>query len=654
MSFIPHISHSEGMYTMPKQIDNAALLPNGKMFEFWEIPQKYDREIHVDNQNPLASDGNDGSDLKPFKTINAAARIATPGTRVMIHKGVYRETVQPEQGGSDPEKMISYEAFEGEKVVIKASVEVKTFQPSVGWRLTPEYNGDVNKVKHVKVWEIALDPEDFKGYNPFCAVNILHDRLFIEYDKTDMTTYLNRRGMVFVDGNAMKQVPLYYMLSEQENTYWVEANGQKVHIRLFGDENPKDHLIELSNREQCFAPKVPFLSYIRVKGLTMAHAATGAPVPQRGSLSCYRGHHWIIEDCTIDWSNATGIDCGNECWHHTLDEEQIIGNTVIRRNTIKDAGVCGIAGLFVENMLIEDNLIVGTGWQRMELSWEAGGIKVHRSCNSLIRRNVIKECYGCDALWMDVENQNNRITSNLFLDGIHSREHIFIECTRDGENLIDNNILWNVEGRYDKNAVNTEPGSSGWYKNTEQDVKNGYGIYLEGTDRLRMVNNLIGECNKAGFFAKVVAFRIQPKRGGTSRENKFFNNVFYQCGEAAIILPNEHNQVEGNVYAKMPGGGYLRVMYPEPEMCLDLDAWQEFCGFDKNGRTCEMKIDIHRDDLTMDVALDTELPHVDADTNVSTDYSGAVCEGSRVPGPFAKLASGKMRFNIDPRKKAGQ
>ena len=82
-----------------------------------------------------------------------------------------------------------------------------------------------------------------------------------------------------------------------------------------------------------------------------------------------------------------------------------------------------------------------------------------------------------------------------------------------------------------------------------------------------MVNNLIGKCDKAGFFAKVVAFRLMIKRGGTSRENKFFNNLFYQCGEAAIILPNQHNELDGNAYSQMPGG-YLRVMYPEPEMCL--------------------------------------------------------------------------------------
>lgn len=634
---------------MKKSADLTAILPDGQSFDFWEEAQEYDREIHVNNRHPLASDDNDGTLERPLKTINYAAQIAEPGTRVLIHAGTYRETVQPARGGINPKKMISYEAYQNDEVIIKASVEVKEFKPSTGWRLTRGFIKNPPPTEHIKVWEIELNPEEFKGYNPFCAVNILHDRLFIEYDKTDMTTYLNRRGMVFIDGRPMKQVPLYYMLGECDNTYWVEANGQKVHIRLKNDDDPKNHIVELTNREQCFAPKIPFLSYIKVKGLIMAHAATGAPVPQRGSLSCYRGHHWIIEDCTIDWANGTGIDCGNECWHHTFNEGQIIGNTIIRRNTVKDVGVCGIAGMFVKNMLIEDNLIAGTGWQRMELSWEAGGIKVHNSVNSLIRRNVIRDCHGCDALWMDVGNENNRVTSNLFLDGIDSREHIFIECTRDSENLIDNNIIWNVEGRYDKSALKEEPGSSGWYKTTETGIRNGYGIYLEGTDRLRIVNNLIGKCDKAGFFAKVVAFRLMIKRGGTSRESKFFNNLFYQCGEAAIILPNQHNQAEGNAYAQMPPG-YLRVMVPEPEMCLDLQTWQEFCGFDMTGCECDMKIDINSEDLTMELTLNGDLPEVEADAKVITDFFGEEAETLRVAGPFRQMRSGKFCFNIDPRR----
>jgi hypothetical protein len=120
-----------------------------------------------------------------------------------------------------------------------------------------------------------------------------------------------------------------------------------------------------------------FSIYIKLKGITCAHAATGAPVPQRGAISLNRGHHWIIEDCTIDWSNGVGIDIGNECWHHKMDDEQVLGYDIIRRCKIFSVGVCGIAAMFVENFLVEDNLLEGTGWQKMELSWEAAGLKAH-------------------------------------------------------------------------------------------------------------------------------------------------------------------------------------------------------------------------------------------------------------------------------------
>lgn len=80
---------------------------------------------------------------------------------------------------------------------------------------------------------------------------------------------------MFCDGKPLTQVSLCNGLGEKDGTYWVEANGQRVHFRLWNDEDPADHRIEVTCREQCFAPDEPFLSYIKVKGLTCAHAATG-------------------------------------------------------------------------------------------------------------------------------------------------------------------------------------------------------------------------------------------------------------------------------------------------------------------------------------------------------------------------------------------
>ena len=643
-------------------------LADGKSFSFWEKETNYTKTLYVAQQNPNASDDNDGSKDAPFKTIQAAANVAEPGTHVLIGPGEYHECVSPERGGDGPDSMICYEAEKTGAVIIKASEEVTSFEKSEGWRIwtiSPDEPKDPNK----KIYAHHLDPDMFRGYNPFCAVNILHDRLFIEYDKTDMTPYLNRRGMIFCDGKPLKQVALYNMMSLEDGTYWVEANGQTIHFRLPGDEDPANHRIEITVREQCFAPKKPFLDYIKVKGLLCAHAAMGAPVPQRGSISAYRGTHWIIEDCTIDWANAVGIDIGNECWHHEFDFVKEVGHSIIRRCHIKDAGVCGIAGLFAQHMLIEDNLIEGTGWQKMELSWEAAGIKLHNSVDGLIRRNVFRRTYRADHLWLDCGNVNNRITQNLFLDGIEQREAIFIECTREGINLIDNNIFWNVEGRFDKSKIQEKPGSSGWYQLVEDDVINGYAVYGEGTDRMQLVNNLVGKCCAYAYYAKPVPFRLLPwERGGTSRDAKILNNLIYDCGVGAICFPTKDNSSEGNAFVRQMHGGDLRVMYPAPEVCLDLKSWQEFCGFDMTGQEGWFNIDVDTEKLTLKVekagdkppymgavpegrfAYEPEaLKRVTSDDRINIDIVGNERTGEGVvPGPFAELQTGEV-YSIDPR-----
>ena len=124
--------------------DLMAILPDGSDFEFWEEDASYTNTLYVDCKDPAASDENDGSESAPFKTINRAAALAQPGTRVLIREGIYRECVDPQRGGTDPAHMISYEAYPGEKVCIRASEIVTQFEKSSGWKLRPlpEFSGD--------------------------------------------------------------------------------------------------------------------------------------------------------------------------------------------------------------------------------------------------------------------------------------------------------------------------------------------------------------------------------------------------------------------------------------------------------------------------------------------------------------------------------
>lgn len=648
-------------------LDYAAVLPNGKSFDFWEEEAEYDRELHVDIHRGSDKPG-DGSIKAPFASINEAAAIAGPGTRVIIHAGEYRECVRPAAGGEDPRHMVSYEAAGDGEVVIKASEIVTEFVRSTDYLIGKDDDGT-----EPVIWQHSLDGEMFCGYNPFGVVNCIHEKEWLRYGRVEkqssLTPYFLRRGMIYVDGKPLTQVQLYRLMRNTPGSYWVEENGLKIHFRMPDNGSVEGHLIEVSCREQNFAPVRPFLSYIRVKGLTMLHAANGAPVPQIGALSCGRGHHWIIEDCTVARANALGIDVGNEGWSLKEKEGQIIGHTVLRGNRVLDCGVCGIAGIGSSSMLVEDNLIAGTGWQHMEYGWEASALKFHNCVDSLFRRNIFRDSDNCDGLWLDCGNYNDRITQNLFLNICSPHGMIFMECNRGGEEpreiLIDNNILWESrnyeEPERKKQTITID--STHWNEPFDLSAPIGEGIAGYGSDDMRITNNLIGNMDGMGYSQNIIRGRMHDGRGGTSRNSVVLNNVFYDCRSGAVRLPNHDNIFEGNYYAKMPEG-FLILTYPAPTQQLDLKAWRRFEGQDKKGGYAAFGISVDEEKLIMHISpgrrvIDwddsetigyTSMNRQRSDAKVQTDYFGNKMEEERMPGPF-EILSDEAELNIDPRKK---
>ena len=211
-----------------------------------------------------------------------------------------------------------------------------------------------------------------------------------------------------------------------------------------------------------------------------------------------------------------------------------------------------------------------------------------------------------------------------------------------------------MEGRFDPAAVPEEPGSTGWYKLRETDAVNGYGIYCEGTDRLMVAHNLIGKCRHSGYYAKPVSFRMGGmERGGTSRKARILNNIFYDCLEAAIVFPTADNEADGNLYLCMQGG-YLRVMYPAPQLSLNLESWQEFCGFDRDGSFAWFAFDLDPEQMIVTLRQRSDAPlHApgparpvcvlrdpsriqprDSLSFVSGDIAGKERRDLSLPGPF--------------------
>jgi len=641
-------------FTAHVEAASDSRLPDGTEFTFWEKPLSFTRTYHVDGGSPGADDRGPGTLERPFRTIGKAAEVLQPGERVVIAAGTYRECIRPARGGSAPDRMISYEAAPGAAVVVKASEVLAGWQPSTE-PLPGAGEGTVRIFRHELSG--ALFPD---AYNPFGIANVPGDWSWLDTKRVDMGPYFRRRGMIFVDGRPLEPVEQHRELGDvplpgtpqaagppgnglpgrtrrgpvlqevggsPEGRFWVEHQGNVLHIRVPSGD-PARSVVEITAREQAFAPRQGGLGYIRIKGLTFQHAGNGFPPPQRGLVSTAGGHHWVIEGNTIEWASGVGLDIGAQHWRGPRDP--LAGDShVVRGNTIRHVGVEGIGGMGTTNTLVEDNLIEWVGWQGAERAWEAAGAKFHRARNLMFRRNVVRHIRHANALWLDVGNSNDRITANVFADVLTVSAAIHMEMNR-AANQIDNNIIWDVR--------NAEPGTPG------QRGAGGSGIFLHASERQIVAHNLIARCDNVGVFP---VLRPERPNAGNGREHRIHNNVFARCDKGGIVFIHESNEADGNVYAALPErfGGLGEA---ESLQWLDLAAWRAR-GWDRLGSMAEIELSLDPDRLELTIAGPPAWPAAPVFNDIDTDLAGHETGPQRPPGPLADPGAMRVR-SIDPRR----
>lgn len=662
-----------------------ARLPDGTEHASWEQPLNFSRTYYVDNGSAKADDNGPGTKDRPFRTINKAAQLLQPGERVVIASGTYRECVRPARGGSGADKMISYEAAPGAKVYIKGSEIVKdwTRDPAVAFRRPGGAGGPggPNAVPvtppppPISTWGLQLTGAMFPdAYNPFALASVAGDRAWLDTKAVDMGPYFRRRGLVFVDGKPLEPVeqqreltaaalpgppspnspvnmsgtptrirtgPIMQEIGGTLNgRFYTDANGQSIHIRLESG-TPADHTIEITTHEQVFAPAGRGVDYVRLKGLTFLHAGNGFPLPQRGAMvDTAGGARWIIEDNTMEWANAIGLEIGGGGGFGggfaggaaAGAERQATSNHIVRNNTIRYCGIEGIAGMGTRDVLVEDNTIEWCGWADAEREWESAGVKFHSAQNLMFRRNVVRHTRHGNGIWLDSGNRNCRITSNVFADTLTVSAAIHMEMNRQ-PNQIDNNIIWDVR--------NAEPGTPG------QRGCAGSGIFINASDQIVIAQNLIGRVDNSGVFAIT-----RPDRAGSglASENVISNNIFTKCGKTGIVFLTQKNEADGNVYAAMPAN-FLGFFSGDDKQFVDIAVWRSAHGWDKNSVVDDMQIDFNPDTLQLTMSGDRSLPRVSAVNHIDSDIFGKPAGDSRVPGPLADPAA-KSTWQVDPRSEA--
>jgi len=610
--------------------DNWDLLPDGRKFEFWDCETNFKKTYYVDVNNSNASDDNDGSAEKPFKTINKAASVAEPGDRILIKEGVYYETIRDVNGGTDPQHMIM---FEGEgNVVITGAIEWNVqFKPSEGLReVMPHGERDLftrdeskfyaNNGAKVYMGKIPADAvAEADGVNPFSIINM--PTIYFGGSDTppnliqegslnvfNPDPQLMKRGLLFCDGERMEQVVRPSELWEKDGTYWVDESGRYIHFRLKNDASPEGHKLELAMREQGFAPDESGLGYIYLKNLTFEKFSNSFPAPQRGAISTNCGHHFIIDGCTVKDVNSIGLDMGFISHYYLHDG--IRGYHIVRNSKFINCGISGISALptrgeYLKGMLIENNYFSGNCWHDTEPIWECAAIKNHYTEDSLYRNNIIVDTYYGAGIWLDKAIKNTRVCNNIIIGVEHSVfGGILIEATYD-KNLVDHNFIYGTGYRITPLGVKT----------------GGHGIYMNEVDNLGIYGNMIFNIVGDGVFtANTTTPRLigtdNPKET-TGSGNVIMHNIMDEC-KRAITLLTKHNVANENVIGDLSSATFL---IQRESKQLSFDEARNELGFEKNGAKAKINVKFDRQTLSAEITVNGNTRTLDLNNrNAISDY----------------------------------
>ncbi len=416
-----------------------------------------------------AREGGDGTEDKPFRAISEAAAVAQPGDEITVLPGIYREEVDPANGGTEDNRIV-YRSREKNGAVITGA------EPLTGWT---QVEGSV--------WTARVKNSLFGDYNPYTTL-VRGDWFIASFIAHTGEVYLNDKSLYEVMSleavkNPVKskvswdpEFSVYTWYAEQD-----EAQDETVFYANFHEFDPNAERVEINVRRHCFYPSEESRGFITLSGFKVEKAATQWAPPtayQEGMIGPHWSKGWIIEDCEVAHSKCSGISLGKylqpendnkwlnwkykdgtqterDCICQAQREgwtKERIGSHIVRRCEIHDCGQTGIVGhLGGVFSLIEDNHIHHINNKQNLAGAEIGGIKMHAAIDCVYRRNHIHHC--TRGLWLDWQAQGTRVTQNFFHDNTLPFEHlmcdeargtrgedIFIEVSH-GPTLIDNNVL---------------------------------------------------------------------------------------------------------------------------------------------------------------------------------------------------------------------
>jgi hypothetical protein len=547
--------------------------------------------LHVD---PKGDDQGDGSEAKPFRTIQHAADLAQAGDTVLVAPGIYRERIAPPRGGKEGTP-ITFRSSVKHGAIVRGS---DSWMPQ--WRkVSPGlYAGKVDEA-------MFTDTAHRDGANPFriASSSTPYGRegkpeAEREYPKSDKNLSFNL-GQVFVDDECYVQEPDLAKHKRLAKS-WRYADGELT-IR-FADDIPARHKVELTTKRRLFAPHKRQLAHIIVEDFVFERCGNQYPTnfwekenpewQQAGMVGTRSGKNWIIRGNVIRFANGIGLDLGNEGAEladlETGENGRAIGarGHLVEGNVISDNGAAGTASynapyLTIRGNVVErNNRLLFTGKKR----WESAGIKLHHPSHSIIEGNLVRDNYVQWGIWLDGGAGEGTVIRNNVC--VRQGVGIDFEIGDAKPAVVEGNIL----------------------------IENDIGIRTRESGGVDIRRNLILGCKTAA-----IQFSLDRKRTGSWSAAHCGVHQNLIIGKEGLLLKltapdqlrSEDRKLDGNFYAAKPSEARFAFDRGEP---MNLAAWQKaWQGF--NGATeaegasrlvdgCSYKFDPAKLELSVTLGFD--------------------------------------------------
>lgn len=320
------------------------------------------RSFHV-SQQPLI-----GIAEKQFRTISEAASTVQPGDTVVIHGGVYRETVTVEKSGT-PSQLIRFAAAPGERVVVTGADRI------IDWKRESDSES---------IYSTAWDHE-FIGW--------AKDHAYAA------RAPIGRVEQVFVDNYPMHQVMSEEHLSA--GSFFIDEKARRLHIRIADNAygmTPsiiENLSIEASTRAMLWHVKG---DYICTSGIRFRYAANHALM----GAATFAGSNGLLENCIFERTNGDGARFEGE-------------NIIVRNCIFRDNGFVGFEAVNAHNLRMTDCLIRNNNVKNFDRGWGGAANKIVLSRNVILERSSFIENRGV-GIWFDIGNESCIVRNCLIAD----------------------------------------------------------------------------------------------------------------------------------------------------------------------------------------------------------------------------------------------